>query len=256
MVRPTMQDNTFTMRTQSSLGRALSLLDCFTPEQSEFTVRELAARSGIPRSTTHRLVAELLEWGALERGPQGVRIGMRLFELGAMAPAHATLREAASPSLHALAEVTGLTANLAIREGDHILYVDKVAAPDLTVPHSRLGGRGALHATALGKAILAHASRWEIEAALRGPLRVITPHTVRDPDVLRDQLATIRRTGVAYDLEESRPGLFCVAAAVRGRDGRALAAVSVTGATALDEAQRFASTVLATARTVERVMRD
>ncbi len=251
-----MQDNAFTMRTQSSLGRALSLLDCFTPDRSEFTVRELAARSGIPRSTTHRLVAELLDWGALERGGRGVRIGMRLFELGALAPAHATLREAASPSLHALAEVTRLTANLAIREGDHILYIDKIAASDLAVPHSRLGGRGTLHATALGKAMLAQASPWEVDEALSGPLRSVTAYTITDPAVLREQLAMIRRTSIAYDLEESRPGLFCVASAVRGRDGRAIAAVSVTGATALDQAERFASTVLATARTIERSVRD
>ena len=244
------------MRTSSSLGRALALLGCFGPDRPELTVRDLAALCGLPRSTTHRLVGELVDWGALERGPRGLRIGLRLFELGAAAPAPARVREAASPALHALAEVTRLTANLAIREGDAIVYVDKIAAPPLTVPHSRLGGRGALHATALGKAILAFSSPWESAEALDGALPALTDHTIVDRDVLRRELAQIRRTGVAYDLEESRSGLFCVAAAIRGRDGRALAALSVTGATAWDQAERFASTVLAAARTVERSIRD
>lgn len=239
--------------TPSSLRRALSLLEAFGMDAPELSVRELAARSGVPRSTTHRLVGELLDWGALERGPRGVRLGVKLFELGTLVPTQATLREAVSPFLHTLSEVTGLTANLAIREGRDIVYVDKIVSPTLRVPHSRFGGRGAVHATGLGKAMLAFSAPEAIEDyLLRGPLEPITPKTLTRPVLLRRELAAIRRAGVALDVEESLLGLFCVAAPIRDARGNAIAAVSVTGATARAQAARFGGTVIATARGIER----
>ncbi len=234
------------------VARAFRLLDAFGHDRPELTVRELALRSGVARSTTHRLVGELLEWGALERGERGVRLGVKLFELGARAPVPHRLVEGASPHLHALREVTGLTANLAVREGDHVVYLEKIGARDLRVPHSRLGGRGELHATALGKAILAFSPAPVVDAVLARPLRALTRATITDPDALRTELARVRRAGAAYDLAESFDGLFCVAAPVRDRRGIALAALSVTGATVRAQAERFAPAVIATARALER----
>lgn len=214
-------------------------------------MRELSARAGVSRSTTHRLVTELLEWGALERGKRGVRLGIKLFELGTMAPTQGTIREAASPFLHTLNEVTRLTANLAIREGAHVVYLEKISSRSLRVPHSRLGGRAALHATGLGKAILAFERSTEIAQYGSAPLAAITSKTITDEAVLRGELATIRRSGVAYDVEESLLGLFCVAAPIRDAKGSAIAALSVTGATARSQAERFSPTVIATARAIE-----
>lgn len=234
------------------LVRAFRLLDAFGPEAPELTVRELAARSGVPRSTTHRLVGELLDWGALERGTRGVRLGVKLFELGAMVPTPHRLVASASPYLHTLREATGLTANLAIREGDHVVYLEKIGARDLRVPHSRLGGRGELHATALGKAILAFSMPGSVDEFLARPHPALTGATITDPDALRTELARVRRAGAAFDLAESFDGLFCVAAPVRDRRGRAIAALSVTGATARAQAERYAPAVIATARALER----
>jgi IclR family transcriptional regulator, acetate operon repressor len=248
MERPTMQD------TSSSLRRALSLLDTFTAQKSQMSIRELSRRSGVPRSTTHRLVGELVEWGALEQGPGGVRLGVKLFELGTLAPSQATLREAASPFLHTLNEVTRLTANLAVREGDGIVYLDKIATRSLKVPHSRMGGRGLLHATALGKAILAFSPAPELPQLPAGPLASLTPRTVVDEARLREDLRRIRSLKVAYDLEESRLGLFCVAAPVLDAQGTAIAAVSVTGATEQSQAEHFAPTVIATAHGIARAV--
>ncbi|MFJ4175221.1 IclR family transcriptional regulator [Microbacterium sp. NPDC089696] len=236
----------------SSLSRALSLLDAFSVESPEFSIRELSRRSGVPRSTTHRLVDELIKWGALERGADGVRLGVKLFELGSRAPTQTTLREATTASLHALSEVCKLTANLAVRDGDRIVYLDKITSPALRVPHSRFGGRGYLHATALGKAILAYSSTEIVDDLLRDPLPRIAARTIVDPDRLRAEFATIRRTGVAYDVEESRTGLFCVSAPILDRRGQPLAALSVTGATAFAQAEKYAPAVLATARAVSR----
>ncbi len=239
--------------TMSSLRRALSLLDAFTAEARELTIRELALRSGIARSTTHRLAQELVAWGALERTPRGLRLGTKLFELGTMTPGHTLLRDAAVPSLHTLHEVTGLTANLAVREGDHILYLEKISSTRVRVPHTRLGGRGTLHATGLGKAILAFTPEFD-PASLEDVLLPLTPATLTSADDLTRELRRVRAERIAYDVEESQSGLFCVAAPIVDERGRARAAISVTGATALAQAQRFAPTVLAAAVHIARGM--
>jgi DNA-binding IclR family transcriptional regulator len=238
----------------SSLARGLSLLELFTVADSQLSVSEMARRSGIPKSTTHRLVGDLLAWGALERAPGGVRLGVRMFELGHLVPTQRSLRELAVPYAHNLNEVTGLTSNLAVRDGQDIVYVDKVSSRNLRVPHSRTGGRLPLHCTALGKAILAHSDRAFIESVLTGELKPRSPKSIADPKVLRRELATVREQKVAYDVEESQIGLFCVAAPVFARRNVLVGAISVTGATELAQAQRFAPAVRMTALALSRAL--
>lgn len=249
MERPAVQD------APSAVRKALGVLDAFTPDTPELSIRELARRSGIARSTTHRLVTELLEWGALERAPGGVRLGMKLFELGSMAPTPLTLRDAALPFAHHLHEVTQLTVNVAIRSGAEIVYLEKITTRTLRVPHSRQGGRGALHATGLGKAILAFSPAAVVDETVAAPLPPLTPKTITDPAALRAELRRVREQRVAYDVEESRLGLFCVAAPILDARGLALGAISVTGATALDQAERFAAAVSTTALAVGAALR-
>lgn len=245
MTSPALQD------TPSSLRRALALLDAFSAEHRELSIRELSSRAGVSRSTTHRLASELVEWGALERTNGGLRLGVKLFELGTLAPSSTTIREAATPYLHTLHEVTHLTANLAVREGSQIVYLEKISSRQLRVPHTRLGGRGTLHATALGKAILAFSEGVDL-APLAATMTRVTDRTITTPAGLTRELARVRAARVAFDVEESQPGLFCVAAPVLDRRGQAIAAISVTGATALSQAERFAPTVIATASALSR----
>jgi IclR family acetate operon transcriptional repressor len=248
MRRPASQDSL------SSLSRGLSLLDLFSVRDSELSISELARRSGIPKSTTHRLVADLIHWGALEHGASGVKLGVRLFELGHLVPTQRRLRELAIPYAHNLNEVTQLTSNLAIPDGKEIIYVEKVVSRSLQIPHSRTGGRLPLHCTALGKAILAYSDPEFVDTVLGGELEALSPKTITDPRVLRRELVTIRETKVAYDVEESRLGLFCVAAPVFAQQNILVGAISVTGATALTQAQRFAPAVRATAMALSRAL--
>lgn len=249
MERPGEQD------TPSAVRKALGMLDAFTPDTPELSIRELARRAGVARSTAHRLVGELLDWGALERTTGGVRLGVKLFELGSLAPTPVTLRDAALPYAHHLHEVTQLTVNVAIRSGGEIVYLEKITSRSLRVPHSRQGGRGALHATGLGKAILAFGDAGDLDDLLARPLAAITPKTIVDPVALRAELGRVRERRIAYDVEESRLGLFCVAAPILDVRGRALGAISVTGATALDQAERFAPAVATTALAVAGALR-
>jgi len=250
MLRPATQDG----GAVSSLSRGLVLLDLFSGVDRELSISEMARRSGIPKSTTHRLVNDLIGWGALERGPHGVRLGVRLFELGTLVTTPSTLRELAVPYAHNLNEVTHLTCNLAVREGTEIIYIEKISSRTLTVPHSRLGGRAALHATALGKAILAFSDPEFIETVLSSELVAKTTKTITSPVTLRRELASIHESKVAYDVEESKLGMFCVAAPVFARRDVVVGAISVTGATALAEAQHFAPAVRTTAMALSRAL--
>lgn len=238
----------------SSLSRGLGLLELFSATDSELSIGELARRSGIPKSTTHRLVGDLVVWGALERGPDGFRLGVRLFELGHLVPTQRRLRELAVPYARNLNEVTQLTSNLAIRDGQEIIYIEKITSRTLRIPHSRAGGRLPLHCTALGKAILAYSDLDFVESVLSGKLTSRSPKTITDAAHLREELAQIRETKVAYDVEESQLGLFCVAAPIITQHNVLVGAISVTGATALSRAQHFAPTVRTTAMALSRVL--
>jgi DNA-binding IclR family transcriptional regulator len=230
------------------------LLDAFSADQVELSIRELARLSGVPRSTAHRLVGELVAWGALEWGRNGLRLGVRLFELGARVPDPASLRDVALPFAHNLNEVTKLTVNLAVRDGHDIVYIEKISTRSLRVPHSRLGGRLHLHATGLGKAILAFSDGATVDSVIAAGLPALTEKTITNPEALHRELASVRRIRLAYDLEESEPGLFCVAAPILSNRGEPVGAISVTGATAHSQAQRFAPVVQMTALTVARAL--
>ncbi|MEV6330172.1 IclR family transcriptional regulator C-terminal domain-containing protein [Streptomyces sp. NPDC051909] len=116
-----------------------------------------------------------------------------------------------------------------MREGHEVVHVAKIGGHRQARTPSRAGGRMPLHCTAIGKVLLAHAGEDERTAVLTGPLERRTPHTVIAPGLLRRQLVKAVETGVAYEREESRPGLLCVAAPVLAPDGRtAVVAVSVT----------------------------
>lgn len=242
MERPTQRDTP-----PSSLAKGLALLETFTAQDTELSIREIARRGGIPRSTAYRLVTDLVQWGALERGRSGLHLGTRLFEIGHLVPLHRRLRELAIPFAHNLNEITRLTCNIAVRDGKEIVYVDKISSRTLLVPHSRTGGRASLHATALGKAILAFSPPNIVTEVLGERLVARTAKTITDPAALLKELATIRNNRVAYDVEESRLGLFCVAAPFFTYGAVVAGAISVTGATALSEAQHFAPAVRATA---------
>lgn len=238
----------------SSLARGLSLLELFSSDERELSISEMARRSGIPKSTTHRLVNDFLAWGALERGHNGVRLGVRMFELGNLVMDYTRMRELAIPFANSLSEITRLTVNFAVRDGDEILYVEKLNSKDLLVPHSRIGGRLPLHCTALGKAILAFSPSQFVDSVLEKELIAKTPKTITNPDTLRRELAGVRQNFVGYDLEESQPGLFCVASPIFARNRQVLGAISVTDAVSRSQARGCAVVVLASAQAFSRAL--
>ncbi|MBF4163100.1 IclR family transcriptional regulator [Nocardioides acrostichi] len=210
------------------LGRAVSLLRTFSFEEPVLTLSELSRRTGLHKATAHRLCRELVEHRLLDRVPGGYRLSRGLFELGMRASTERTLTEVALPFLQDLYERTHETVHLGVREGSDVVYLLKIGGHRQARSPSRTGGRMPLHATAIGKMLLAHADPGDVASLLTGPLERVTAHTVTAPGILHRQLERALDEGVAFEHEESAPGLTCVAAPVTvGED--VVAAVSAAG---------------------------
>jgi IclR family acetate operon transcriptional repressor len=210
------------------LDRAVRLLDAFRTA-SELTLDELAERSGLARSTAHRLAGQLVRLGLLERSQRGWRLGTTLFELGQLVPRQQRLRDVALAYMEDLYEATRETVQLAVLDESEVLYVEIISGHRKVKTPSRRGGRMPAHCTALGKAMLAFSDdvgRSWIER--HSPLVARTATTLADPRQLAKELQDIRRAGLAYDREESTAGLVCVAAPLLIANGTARAAMSVS----------------------------
>ncbi|MET0426458.1 MAG: IclR family transcriptional regulator [Actinoplanes sp.] len=211
----------------SVTSRALDLLGAFGPEHRSLTLSELARRAGMPLATAHRLAGELHRWGALDREPSGAYvIGRRLWNLGLLAPVQAGLRQAASPFLHDLYGATLATVHLAVRDGTEVLYVDRLAGHVSVPVVSRTGSRLPMHATGVGKVLLAYAPA-EVRTAVLGRLERITPYTVTQPARLLEQLRRVRTEGFATTGEEMSLGACSVAVPVRVSPDDVVAALGI-----------------------------
>ncbi|RAY16341.1 IclR family transcriptional regulator [Actinomadura craniellae] len=215
---------------ETYLHRVVAVLGAFKDAENAVGAAELARRTGLPKSTVHRIVLSLVTEGLLEPHSAGkVRLGVRLFEIGQRVPRQRVLRDAARPYMHNLREATRQTVHLAILEGGEVVYVDILGSPGGPPLPSRVGGRLPAHATGVGKAMLAFSSPETVRAVLEGDLPRLSERSTVAPGLLVRELAGIRRAGVAYDHEESGLGIVCAAGPVLGAGGEVLGALSVSG---------------------------
>jgi DNA-binding IclR family transcriptional regulator len=242
---------------RSVISKVVSLLDAFGPENPELSLGDLARISGLPVSTAYRLASELVAWGGLERAePAGYRIGMRLWELGTLAARGGTLRDVALPFMQALYEATHENVHLAVRDGLEALYVDTISGHESVRTRSRRGGRLPLHATGVGKVLLAHAPPEVLSAVVARGMSRYTPYTVVAPGHLRRQLADVRRNGVAYAREEMTLGSLSVAAPVQTIDGTVVAALAVVLTQGRGDLRRLAPAVRTAAISTSRTLQE
>jgi DNA-binding IclR family transcriptional regulator len=242
---------------RSVISKVVSLLDAFGPTTPELSLGDLARVTGLPVSTTYRLASELVEWGGLERADRsGYRIGMRLWELGTLAARGGTLREVALPFMQDLYEATHENVHLAVRDGLEALYVDTISGHGSVRTQSRRGGRLPLHATGVGKVLLAYAPPEVVSAVVDGGMRRYTPYTVVAPGHLRRALADVRRHGVAYAREELTLGSLSVAAPVQDRQGTVVAALAVVLTQGRGDLRRLAPAVRTAAISTSRALQQ
>lgn len=210
------------------ISRVSEILRAFQGTDRVLGVSEIARRTGIPKPSVSRIVAEMVETGLLERNEDHIRLGLRLFELGQQAARPIDLRKLALPSMKELLDATGQTVHLAVLEGHEVVYVQILRSRNTPPLPSRVGGRLPAYATGVGKALLAFAPSDVLDEVLAGELTTVGPKTITDPKRLHAELAAIRENRVAFEREESTPNVGCAAAAILDENDRAVAAISVS----------------------------
>lgn len=235
---------------RSVTSKILAILAAFETTRRSLSLTEISAAADLPLSTTHRLVGELVDAGMLSRSANGgIQLGLRLWAIAQNTGRQ--LRDTARPYVQDLFSLTGETSQLAIRDGNMSLYIDRVYGTKRIARASRVGGRLPLHATAVGKVILAFSESWVTDAYLELPLQQMTAHTRSNPKQLREELERVREKGYATTNEEVRLGTSSIAVPVfhTGRLGCSIGLVIPTSHAA--NMDRFLPVLQGTSRRLE-----
>ncbi|WP_341976031.1 IclR family transcriptional regulator [Microbacterium sp. LWO13-1.2] len=180
----------------SMTSRIVRVLDSFTGERTVQTATQIARRTGMPQSSAHRIVNDLVEAGLLERDDENrIRLGMRLWELALRGSRALRLRQAALPHMEAVQAQIRQHTQLAVLEHDEALFLERLSDPDSGANVTRIAGRLPVHASSAGLVLLAHADPAVRERVLAAPLRSLSPETITDAEALRKLLTSIRRRG-------------------------------------------------------------
>ncbi|MFC6152193.1 IclR family transcriptional regulator [Nocardioides yefusunii] len=238
----------------SVTSRALSLLGAFSEARRTLTLTEMCEITELPMPTALRLARELVEWGALARTPSGSYvIGRRLWDIGLLAPVQRNLVDVASPYLHDVFSATGATTQLAVRDGVRTLYLERLRGSASVPVVSTIGSRLPLHATGVGKVLLAYAPADVREEVMR-TLSRITPYTVATPAALSRQLAKVREEGVATTDEEMTLGACSMAVPV-WRGDEVVAALGVVVPSPGRDRVRLVAGLKVASRGISRALR-
>ncbi|WP_430332018.1 IclR family transcriptional regulator [Rhodococcus sp. ACT016] len=234
----------------SILERATAIIAAFDGQASYLQIGTIADRSGLPRSTAHRLVDQLIQLGWIVRTQHGYGLGPQVARTS-VEPDHLTLRTAAAPLLQALHDETGAVAHLGVLRGDHVQILDKVSSRHATAVPTNVGDRLPVHATAIGKAILATVTPEDADALVPATLGHRTARTITSRTTLHAELANVRsRQGVSYDNEEYSLAVNCVGVPIRSPSA-GHCALSLSGRTSPEALVRMAPLLRAAARRVE-----
>ncbi len=217
----------------SSVTNALRLLKVFSDQESEIGISDLARRIGLAKSTVHRLASSLVEEGMLEQAEKEgkYRLGLALFELGALVRRKMDVTAEARHHLKALSERCGETVQLAVLEQSAALYINVIESQRALRMSYQVGTRAPLHCTAVGKVLLAHADSQVFDLTVKNGLPPLTDFSIRQAADLRRELTGIIHRGYAFEEEEAEPGLRGVAAPVRDFSGEVVAAIGISGPT-------------------------
>lgn len=238
----------------SVTARVLAILGAFDAAHRELRLSDLARRADLPLPTAYRLVKELAGWGALARRDNGnYVVGRRIWDLGLLAPVQTGLREVASPFLHDIYGATLATVHLAVPDGDKVLYLDRLSGHASVPVVSAIGSRLPMHATGVGKVLLAYAPE-DAQLAVLSDLQRITPYTITQPGRLRRELARVRQEGFAQTHEEMSLGACSVAVPVRGQSDRVVAALGIVVPSLKRDRARLVAALEVAARGIRRTL--
>lgn len=222
------------IKTNSTLERALYLLEQLSLSEGKLGIRELAESANLPKSTIHRILETLQKTGFVEQDAltEKYSIGLKAIEIGMSGLMKADLVEASIPHLRDLAATTGQTAFLAVYNEGEIVFIYKAEGTSSVITNANLGTRNPMHCTGLGKAFLAFFSLEDVDKIMgQKGLARYTDTTITDQQLLLQELSKIRQTGVAVNREEHDKGLSSIATPIFNYTGLVVAAISVAGPT-------------------------
>ena len=241
----------------SSVANAIRLTKAFSEHEYEMGISALAARLGLAKSTVHRLATTLVEYDMLEQNRETgkYRLGLALFELGTLVRRKMDVTTEAQGEIHALADSSGETVQLAILDHHTVLYIRIRESRQAVRLSSGLGSRAPAHCTGVGKALLSFQGPEVVQQVIDNGLKRHTENTITEPERLRAELATIRARGYAIDDEELEVGLRCVAAPIRDHSGRVVAAISVAAPVQRMSKKQVQATIPSVAAAAESISR-
>lgn len=219
--------------TVQALERGLSLLKILAKD-SRANLTDLSLRVGMPPSSAYRLLSTLQkhEFTEFDESTQEWMIGVEAFRIGSAFTQRTSLLEASREAMHRLMEETGETSNLAISDNGDVVFISQVETHHPIRAFFPPGARSAMHASGIGKALLAELAQPDVESLLRAKgLEEFTAKTLTSPDALFDDLTATRERGWSCDDEERHSGMRCVAAPIFNSFGEAIAGISVSGPT-------------------------
>jgi IclR family KDG regulon transcriptional repressor len=217
-----------------AVSRALDILELFLDGDGTLSAPEITRRLHLPRTTVHELVTTLAARSYLASvpgQPGRYRLGVRTYQLGSRYAEQLDIAAEGHQVARSVAETCGETVHVAVLEDVDVIYIAKVDSTHAVRMVSAAGRRLPAHCTAVGKMLLASLPPEELDVRLPesdGQLRAMTPNSITAPDQLRRHLAEIRESGVASEQRESNSDVSCVAAPVRDRTGRVVAALSIS----------------------------
>ena len=215
------------------LDKSLSVLELLLRQNSAMNMTELSEKLGFYPSTVHRILDTLKHWGYVEQDPhtQKYQLGLKLLELGMVKLHQMDLVREAAPYLKELVNQCNETVHLGVLEEGDVLYLLAKEESSQTIRMcSYVGKRAPLHCTALGKVLLAYLPVEEIKKILgKRELPRLTEKTITDKNELEKELNKVKEQGFALDIGENEKDVRCIAAPIRNYQGRAIAAVSISG---------------------------
>jgi IclR family KDG regulon transcriptional repressor len=216
----------------TSVERALSILELLASRNQGLSTSQISRAARVPKSSTSYLLRTLVGRGYVRRDVETGQhtLGIRVLSLGGQAVQGMALRELAMPQLRQIVEATRLGAHLAILDHGDAVYIERIESPGFIKMDIWSGQRVAPPATAVGKALICHLSREEVqEIVALHPLSPVSARTIVTLPHLLEDLAATRRRGYAIDDEEHAVGVRCAAAPVFSASGEVVAAIGVSG---------------------------
>jgi len=215
----------------NSVLKAIDIMQTFSALDPRLTLDQISGRLGLPKSTTHNLLATLLSRGFIEKANDGsYALGRALIALTQAVCMNVEIRDRAAPLLRKLADTCRESVYLTVLDGDYCLYIYAIESPRRLLARTAVGDRVLLHCTSVGKACLALMSKKEVEDIVaRVGLPAFTDATITDLNALHEELECIRTQGYALDIGEHEAGVYCVGTPILDERAQVIGACSISG---------------------------